>query len=86
MRCKPTMMGINTTKRRKLTVDFKIVGRYTGVLFAGFIENKNNSKAKGLVHSNSFTGGSGGLVVVERPWLDVLQHFGGVFDRRKFGT
>jgi len=71
----------NATKRAKISPIFKIVGRYTGVLFAGFIESKSSGKGKGMGNSIS-----GGLVVVERPWFDILQSLGGVFERHKFAT
>lgn len=56
--------------------NFKVVGRYAGVLYAGFLA----AKTKGEESS------TGGLVVVERPWIDVIPNLTPVFDRRKFGT
>lgn len=75
----------NSSKRVKIAPNFNIVGRYTGVLFAGFLESKSGGgSGRGSRGSMSNTG-TGGLVVVERPWLDIAQNLGGVFERHKFG-
>eukprot|EP01111_Echinosteliopsis_oligospora_P009887 TRINITY_DN2986_c0_g1_i1.p1 TRINITY_DN2986_c0_g1~~TRINITY_DN2986_c0_g1_i1.p1 ORF type:complete len:708 (+),score=226.62 TRINITY_DN2986_c0_g1_i1:147-2270(+) len=76
-----------TAKKRKIEVNINVIGRYTGLMFAGFVNKKSSTTST----TTSTSGGSGGgvtgseLAVVERPWIDVHPHLASAFDLKRFG-